>query len=669
MTKDIRTARNIRLIAGIAAVSVIFGTARDTCALKMAVFEEPEQATYTVDTSRTTEISSLIFGINDNPDLEGVRPTALRQSDPAVSTYNWEINASNPGAEKGYANDVSLVDAYSSASWRDPGLYTELLMSRCAKYGIPHKYVTLQMMGYVAGDSLGVVTEDDSSSRWREVAFNKHDAYTTRPDGSDSKVYMDEYVSFIVDRYGTADNGGADGYFLDNEPDKWTERFALTGVGTMDLGKFVDRSAELAWTVKTIDSHALVFGPSFSGLDGCISAGSSRVWDRKFSGEWSWAIDYYLTGMKQKSIDAGTRLLDVLDVHYFTEAQTPLGSDVLTHDDNYSNAYRMQAVRTLWDGDYAENSVNALMNRQFTPFIPTLTSSIKINYAGTKLSFSEYDFGGGNNISGAIAEIDTLGTFAREGVYMACLSPVTEDHRFQNAAIDIFNEINGGSRFGDTLYHTETEDDMGSCWAGTNDGRDLTLIVTNQNMSAEKAVTVDIKGSEAYAVESVFTIDEEADIVEADTEHITIENDRLTFTAAPCSVYLIKLSDTNEEIEEDPDATETASVTDDTVSETVTDDTAHAAPAADTSAERPADETAPPIEEVPETLTEKSVPETVTTAGTADSAQVTKLTEVTDVPVPPVEREAPLPLKVAGIGLSAAAFIGALYVLINDRKR
>ena len=83
--------------------------------------------------------------------------------------------------------------------------------------------------------------------------------------------------------------------------------------------------------------------------------------------------------MRAKSAEAGYRLLDVLDVHYYTEAQTPLGVDVLTGNDEFSNAFRMQAVRTLWDSDYTEASNVVMMYKQFTPVIPTLQASIRMN--------------------------------------------------------------------------------------------------------------------------------------------------------------------------------------------------------------------------------------------------------------------------------------------------
>ena len=50
--------------------------------------------------------------------------------------------------------------------------------------------------------------------------------------------------------------------------------------------------------------------------------------------------------------------------------------------------------------------------------IPWLKAKIAAHYPGTKLSFSEYTFGGGHDISGGVAEADALGIFGREGLDM-----------------------------------------------------------------------------------------------------------------------------------------------------------------------------------------------------------------------------------------------------------
>ena len=98
--------------------------------------------------------------------------------------------------------------------------------------------------------------------------------------------------------------------------------------------------------------------------------------------------------MKTESEKAGTRLLDVLDLHYHTEATNGLLKPIINSSDELSNNARLQATRILWDNSYIENSSAAQMHTQHIPLIPTLKASVDMYYPGTKLSFSEYNFGG-----------------------------------------------------------------------------------------------------------------------------------------------------------------------------------------------------------------------------------------------------------------------------------
>ena len=120
-------------------------------------------------------------------------------------------------AENGFENDFSLV----SGNTKTPALLTDNLVSRAEKYGIPSKYVTLQMMGLVANDSSGAYSPGDPERRFASVVFSKNDSLLTEPDIHDDTVYMDEYISYLVYNYGSAENGGINGYFLDSEPENW----------------------------------------------------------------------------------------------------------------------------------------------------------------------------------------------------------------------------------------------------------------------------------------------------------------------------------------------------------------------------------------------------------------------------------------------------------------
>lgn len=633
-----------------------------------------------------TKISPYIFGINDKGNIAGISPTVIKQTGTSLSTYNWETNFSNPGTSGNNSNDISLVDNFPSSKWSSPALYTDSLVTRGMMSNIPVRLVTLQLMGYVSKDSMGIVSDDALSkqTRWCTVQFHKNDTYLNQPDTDDDVVYMDEYVSYLVNRYGSAMEGGINGYFLDSEPDKWAENFSVLGLDQITPDELLYRSAELAYAVKTIDNKAFVFGPSVSGLQGCINLNNSDAWGSRSDNEYSWFIDNYLSYMYMRGDQVGYRLLDVLDLHYYTEALTPVGIPVLTSSDEFSNAYRMQAVRTLWDSDYTENSVSVLMNKQFTPLIPTLQASIRMNYPGTRLSFSEYDFGGGDNMSGAIAETDVLGTFAKEGVYLACLSPVSEDYSFQKAAMNLFTDYDGeGTKFGDALVYSDNDDDtMSSVYAAVDndDPEVLRLILTNKNMVNTKNFNINIKSSQYdYELSEAYRIDENADIVNIGTDSFEYGSNTVSFDADTMSVYMLVLRSVGEELisedssesvwnteasqanEDDKIITEnphgtTESVTVLQSSEAVTEDT------------NPADATVPDLIE-----TSQSVAETVAVSATDEETAKSSDGDISEAEESDENgdeeaKTVATPVKVIVLSLAACVGAGIFYVLIIDKK-
>ena len=189
-----------------------------------------------------TKISPYIFGINDKENIAGISPTVIKQTGTSLSTYNWETNFSNPGTSGNNSNDISLVDNFPSSKWSSPALYTDSLVTRGMMNNIPVRLVTLQLMGYVSKDSMGIVSDDALSkqTRWCTVQFHKNDTYLNQPDTDDDVVYMDEYVSYLVNRYGSAMEGGINGYFLDSEPDKWAENFSVLGLDQAEILEIID---------------------------------------------------------------------------------------------------------------------------------------------------------------------------------------------------------------------------------------------------------------------------------------------------------------------------------------------------------------------------------------------------------------------------------------------
>lgn len=569
---------NIRKIAAVccsAALASFIMTESAICSEAMfgqSITDTEDIEIYIDVNAERQEISKYIYGLNLSSDMDGVTVYGTKQRGEAVSSYNWETNSANMTAAENYENSYALVSNYSQKSWSVPALYTADLVKKAAAHDISSRYVTLQMMGFVANDSYGAAEPGDAN-RWAAVRSHKGEDLSIQPDLHDGVVYMDEYVSYLVSTYGYAADGGINGYFLDREPEKWDENFAIVRPAPVTAEELVTSSAGLASAVKKIDPTALVYGPSINGIESYVNLGNQQDWD-SHSREYSWFIDYYLDKMHEASEAAGTRLLDVLDLHFISDAKSVVLEPIIGSSSTFANEERVQAVRALWDGNYTENSSNAILYKQHTPIIPMVQASIRMYYPGTKLSFSEYNFGGGDNISGGIAQADVLGVFGEQDVYMACLLPDSENFDYQKAGINLYTNYDGnGASYGNIAVYTDNGGDtMSSVYASVEDGDDsaLRIVLINKNESTEKSAAVTISSDVDYSSARVFYFDDESAEIRCSDEAVTAEDNQFVFTMAPQTVYLLEFEGFKEEIVEsgilggdsdDPDKTDVTTAT------------------------------------------------------------------------------------------------------------
>lgn len=657
---------------GEGSVSAVFGSS----------FIDTDSISVKIDVSAGHKpISPYIYGINSETSFSGLTVNAIKQSDPRLSSYNWETNFSNSAEGAGSSNDNALVKSYPADRQREPALHTDNLVSKAKRYGIPSRYATLQMMGTVAADSAGVVYPSDGAARWKQVFFRKHDSFLSEPDIADGAVYMDEYVSFLANKYGYAVDGGINGYFLDNEPENWSELYPAAAARKITSDELIERSSELAEAVKLIDPTALVYGPSISGIEAFINLKNPDDWD-KHAQKYSWFIDYYLMGMKKASEAAGTRLLDVLDIHYHTEATNGLLEPVINGTDNFSNNTRLQAPRILWDSTYTENSAIAIMHNQHIPLIPTLEASINMYYPGTKLSFSEYNFGGGGHISGGIAVADALGIFGEYGVHMACLKPNSEDTSYQKSGINIYTNYDGnGGSFGNTSVRADNGGDIMSSVYASIDGDDetsLKVLLINKNQSMVKSADVRISSDAEFESAEVYSFNEDSAKIVLSDEEIEIKDNRFSFDMEPLTVYMLVFSGTAEIIseyipEETTQVSESNTQTDaDIPSETRAPETATSdyvsvpehvdAETYSTAGTSASEAEKPPVSETSESSSTEP-PEKDGDGTDASDGDPHEESEPSDTE----EKSVPKAVKAAVIILTAAVVMTMIYVVAQDR--
>ena len=501
-------------------------------------------------------ISPYIYG--SNQDFSGVSLGARRIGGNRMTAYNWENNASNAGSDYLFQSDdyLTWVFGVTGAPANAPGLTLTHFMDQSVSAGAPYSLVTLQMAGYVAKDKSGPVlpSEAPPSARWAAVRNAKDGPFSLTPDATDGYVYMDELLNFLIQRYGAAGSPhGIKGYDLDNEPELWSSTHAELHPNQPTCVELLSKSIDLAGTIKRMDPGAETFGPVSYGFGSDYDFQGAPDWaaeKARGNGRYRWFLDYYLDQMKQASAASGQRLLDVLDLHIYTEAQA--GGVRVNSTSDWTNIAankgRMQAPRELWDSTYVQDSWIQQYYPSFLPFLPNILDSIATFNPGTKLSLSEYSYGGDGHISGGIAEADALGIFGKNGVYLATIWPGGGDTSYLSGAFKLYRNFDGaGGQFGDTAVTATDSDTVNTSAYGSVDAGDATrlhVIVLNKSYDSNAALSFDLGDSVTYRSGRVFAIDASTATPTERTAVTTITGNRFSYQLPPLTAAHFVLTTT-----------------------------------------------------------------------------------------------------------------------------
>jgi mannan endo-1,4-beta-mannosidase len=312
----------------------------------------------------------------------------------------------------------------------------------------------------VAKDKKGTVSEAEAapSARWAKVVFAKGAAFTATPDANDGEVYTDEFVAFMAGKYGPATaKDGVKHWEVDNEPGLWPSTHPRIHPAKPTCDELIQKTTALATAVKQVDPQAEIFGGVFYGYNDYASLQDAPDWKTlNASGKYAWYIDYFLEGMQKNSDKAGKRLMDVLDLHWYSEAKGDHRiNDTAAHTEKDRMA-RLQAPRSLWDDTYAEDS---WISQWATPkqpvtdwnnptpgpilLLPRIQASIGKYYPGTRIAITEYNYGEADHVTGGLANADFLGTAAAAGVYAADFWQLNEKPVYVASAFRLFRNYDG----------------------------------------------------------------------------------------------------------------------------------------------------------------------------------------------------------------------------------
>jgi hypothetical protein len=418
------------------------------------------EVVFTVDTSQGMwPISQDIYGMNSpfpqtNVD-PALRSTSTRLGGNRWSAYNWENNASNAGKDYKYQSDGYLSASNAAGDAVRFALDDVWAMGAGAVLTVPiGDYVAADKApgGDVRGDG-GVGYLD---TRFRKNVAVKNAPFSDPPDQGDDSVYQDEFVAWATKCAGTVPLA----FCLDNEPDLWKQNHPEIHPSALTYAELVQRTTTFASAIKAVWPAAPILGFVSYGWNGYMTLQSAP--DFAGNGEF---VDYFLAQMKAAEDSAGQRLVDYLDLHWYPEAKgggVRIVFDAAPKDATNLAAQqeaRLQAPRSLWDPTYKETSWITDSIKAPISLIPRMQKKIASKYPGTKLAFTEWNYGGGSDITGAIATADVLGIFGREHVDMAHIWPLSTKEPFVAAGVRAFRNYDGqSSEFGDIAISASNSD-------------------------------------------------------------------------------------------------------------------------------------------------------------------------------------------------------------------
>ncbi|RYG35308.1 endoglucanase A [bacterium] len=430
-------------------------------------------AEISVDLKASYPISPYIYGANF-PDWEALQTpfTVSRLGGNRMTAYNWENNASNAGNDYRHQNDGYMGES------DEPGK-TMLDFMKAAQKNGAHPILTVPTAGYVSADK-GPEDDVNKTPNYLETRFHKSlpskpgGKYDYPPNKKDKFVYQDEFARWI-----SRQSQQPLWFSLDNEPDLWSSTHARIVAKNPGYAGILANNIAFAEGIRRVAPKSWIFGPANYGWQGF------RRFQDATDGNGRDFLDFYLAGMKEAGQKSGKRLLDVLDIHWYPEAQGG-GKRIVMGDDGEINAEaRIQAPRSLWDPEYVETSwISDSIGKKPIVLIPGVKAQIQKQYPGTKFAITEYDFGGAKSTSGMLAQADVLGIFGRTGVDVACHWGIGKDRPATLAGFRAFLDYDGkGGRFGTIGRPVMGEDPAtNSVYAASDPAkRALTLVILNKS--------------------------------------------------------------------------------------------------------------------------------------------------------------------------------------------
>ncbi|KAG2375026.1 hypothetical protein C9374_010030 [Naegleria lovaniensis] len=462
-------------------------------------------------------INPDIFGVNhaSASHLSSVAYTVNRKGGNSETRYNWEKGIHNTARDWYYMNivdDVSNVNALpeGTAATRfidESNTYKSKIMLTSSMIGFTPKD-TRQKLWSFSVSKYGAQQETECTQG--DSSWCQPDAGNgVKTDGSTfitgnnpfdtSKVinesYTTKWMNFLQQR-GTP----VKLWSLDNEMDLWHSTHRDVHPQKVSYDEIWNLTRIYASAIKQQDSSVKIFGYSawgwcsyyFSPLDGC-SNGADRQAHSNLP-----LVAFYLKQLCDYEKLHSKRLVDYLDIHYYPQADGVYNPQQTS---DIFSALRLRTVRSLYDFSYQDESwisqAAPTVDDQKVALIPRMKNYISQYCPWVKLAITEYNFGADGLWSSALAQLEILSIFGREGVDLATRWTVPNVGSVTERAFKFYLNFDGkGSKVGGESVRALSDAtlEMVTSYAfHENSTRNLYLIVVNK-MTSSQTINLNLKG-------------------------------------------------------------------------------------------------------------------------------------------------------------------------------
>mgnify|MGYP005852928941 CR=1 FL=1 len=368
-------------------------------------------------------VSPTIFGIAFADADKDLGATAHRWGGNTTSRYNWRLGKAWNTGNDWFWENVD-IDSY------------ETFLAKAAEKG-GRAAITVPMMGWVSKDvtncsfPVSVFGPQDKTDPHRPDCGNgkKPDGKTLLSPGDPKRTSVaitpEEVGAWVAKIKADEQKTGKKivyEYILDNEPALWDSTHRDVHPEPTTYDELLEKTIAFGTAIRKADPDAIIAGPAewgwpgyfFSGKD--AKAGFQLKPDRRAHGDEP-LLAWYLKKLAEHEKKTGVRVLDVLDVHIYPQAEGVQGPDDEGGDgggetDRATNERRYRVTRSLWDREYVDES----WIKEAVYLIPRMKDLIAQNYPGRGFQIGEYNFGAEHHPAGAVALAEALGRFALFGV-------------------------------------------------------------------------------------------------------------------------------------------------------------------------------------------------------------------------------------------------------------